>query len=312
MKKSRAIAVLALLGLSVLLPAALRAEQVWIVDILANPARYWNRTVTLIGQVQNVAANPVGTTRGTYTLLDDSCPTALTVQTKDLPPVGRTYSVTGMIVQDPEKGGAQLREVSRSAPGMGQTTLIILIGAGAAFLILLVVLISILSKPKSKAGAAIAGETIRPRPQDTIRPSGRPVAAPAAPVFADPGKTTKLPSEPAFTPPAPDKTQVYINLGAEILVEKGPDRGKQFPLHKPVMTIGRPGARKNDIELADDTVSKDQASIYYDNARKTFSIANESATNPTQVNGQTISGPTPLENEAAVEMGRSVLRFKKS
>jgi hypothetical protein len=308
MKKTRAAVILAFVGLSLLLPVAARAEQVWIVDILANPARYWNRDVTLIGQVQNVAANPAGTTRGTYTLLDDSCPNALTIRTNDLPPVGKTYAVSGMIIQDAGTGGPLLKEVSRSAPGMGSTTLIILIGAGAAFLILLVVLISLLSKPKAKA--APAAETIRPRPQDTLRPSGRPASPP--PAFADPGKTTKIPSEPVFAAPAPDKTQVYISLGADIIVERGPDKGKEFPLHKPVMTMGRPGARKNDIELADDTVSKDQASIYYDNARKAFSIANESATNPTKVNGQAITGPTPLENDSVVEMGRSVLRFKKS
>lgn len=311
MRKSGLYVLLAAIVLPLLLAASAAAAQVWIVDILANPARYWNMTVTLVGQVQNVAANPAGTTRGTYTLLDESCPKPITVRTNELPPVGKSYSVTGIIIQDPAEAGAPLlKEVSRSSPGMASTTLYILIGAGALFLILLVVFIVMLSKPKQKAAAA--AETIRPRPQDTIRPAARPMAAP--PTYADPGKTTKIPSgpTPTFAPPAADKTQVFMSLGADIVVERGPDKGKEFPLHKQVMTIGRPGTRKNDIELGDDTVSKDQASIYYDNARKTFSIANESATNPTKVNGQPISGPTLVENDAVIEMGRTLLRFKKT
>jgi hypothetical protein len=311
MKKSGLYVLLAAIVLPLLLAASAAAAQVWIVDILANPARYWNMTVTLVGQVQNVAANPAGTTRGTFTLLDESCPNPIMVRTNELPPVGKSYSVTGIIIQDPAAAGAPLlKEVSRSSPGMASTTLYILIGAGAVFLILLVVFIVMLSKPKQKAAAP--AETIRPRPQDTIHPAVRPMAP--APGYADAGKTAKMPSGPApsFAGPSADKTQVYMNLGASILIDRGPDRGKEFPLHKPVMTIGRPGARKNDIELADDTVSKDQASIYFDNTRKTFSIANESSTNPTMVNGQPVSGPTLVENDTVIEMGRTVLRFKKT
>lgn len=283
MRKSGLYVLLAAIVLPLLLAASAAAAQVWIVDILANPARYWNMTVTLVGQVQNVAANPAGTTRGTYTLLDESCPKPITVRTNELPPVGKSYSVTGIIIQDPAEAGTPLlKEVSRSSPGMASTTLYILIGAGALFLILLVVFIVMLSKPKQKAAA--------------------------------PAETTKIPSgpTPTFAPPAADKTQVFMSLGADIVVERGPDKGKEFPLHKQVMTIGRPGTRKNDLELGDDTVSKDQASIYYDNTRKTFSIANESATNPTKVNGQPISGPTLIENDAVIEMGRTLLRFKKT
>jgi hypothetical protein len=102
-----------------------------------------------------------------------------------------------------------------------------------------------------------------------------------------------------------------MSLGARIIVDRGPDRGKEFSLYKAVTKIGRPGARKNDIELEDDTVSKEQAAIYYDDSRKTFSIANESATNPTLADGRPISGPTPVESDAVIAMGRTILRFKK-
>ena len=119
---------------------------------------------------------------------------------------------------------------------------------------------------------------------------------------------------PAASPAAAatDATQRFVSLGADLIAEKGPDKGREFPLHKPVTTIGRAGARRNDVELSDDTVSKDQASIYYDVARREFSIANESATNPTKVNGAQISGPTLLENGGTIEAGRTILRFKKT
>lgn len=305
------------LCLPVFLVSTARAQEAWIADILANPSRFWNRTVTLVGQVQDVTANPAGTTRGTYTLLDESCPNPLTIRTSDLPPVGRTYSVTGIVIQDATSTAPILKEVSRSAPGMASITKFLLIGGIAICLVLLIVLIVLLVKPKQKAAAP--AETIRPSPQATIRPGPqatmRPSPSPVAPQPAPGGTmTTKIPTPPAppYASAAPDKTQAFMRLGADIIVEKGPDKGKEFPLHKLVMTIGRPGARKNDIELTDDTVSKDQASIYYDITRKIFSIANESSTNPTKVNGYPISGPTIIENDVFIEMGRTALRFKKS
>jgi hypothetical protein len=318
MQKYRRAVILALFVLPLLVPATAQAQQVWIVDILTNPARNWNRTVTLVGQVQNVVANPPGTTRGTYTLLDDSCPTTLTVRTKDLPPVGKTFSVTGVVIQDPTSTAPILNELSRAEPGLSSSMLFLLIGAGLLFLALLVVFIVLLMKPK-KAAAPLP-ETVRARTQDTVRPAARPVppAAPAPPPVAAapmpaaqaPDRTTKVP--PAPVAPFADATQRFVSLGADLVVERGPDKGREFPLHKPVTTIGRPGARKNDVELGDDTVSKDQASIYYDHARRQFSIANESATNPTAVNGAQITGPTMLENGSLIELGRTILRFKKN
>lgn len=274
----------------------LAAQQVWISDILANPQRFWNTTVTVIGQVQAVAANPAGTTRGTYTLLDESCPNPLTIRTTDLPPVGRNYSVTGTIVQDPAQANVpQLKEYGREAPGMSSMMKYILIGAAVVFFILIIILIVVLTKPKQKYGVS---ETIRP------------VSPPSGPAL-DPGRTTKLAPTAVAPPPSGDRTQVFANLGADILIDKGPDKGKEFTLHKQVTTLGRAGSRKNDIELNDETVSKEQASIYFDAQKKEFSIANESGTNPTKLNGQAIAGPTLLVNDALIEMGRSILRFRK-
>lgn len=296
----RTLSILALAGVSLFLAASAEAQETWIIDILGNPARYWNTTVTIVGQVQAVTPNPAGTTRGTYTILDESCPNPLTIRTNDLPPVSRNYKVTGVIIQDPTQANVPImKELSRTSPGMSKTTLYLLIGAGAAFLFLLIIFITLLTKPKKQAAA-----------EATIRPSPRPTAPAAS---ADPGKTTRIavpPSAPAQA--AGGKTQVYLSLGADIIVDKGPDKNKEFPLHQQVTTIGRPGTRKNDIELNDETVSKEQASIFYDSAKKEFSIANESATNPTRLDGAPISGPTIIPNGAVIEIGRTVLVFKKS
>lgn len=296
--RKRTLSILALVGLSLVLTASAAAQETWIIDILGNPARYWNTTVTIVGQVQAVAPNPAGTTRGVYTLLDESCPNPLTIRTNDLPPVSRNFRVTGVIIQDPAQANVPImKELSRTSPGMSKTTLYLLIGAGAAFVFLLIIFITLLTKPKKQAA-----------PEATIRPAPRP-AAPAV----DPSKTTRIAVPPAApVPMGGGKTQVYVSLGADIIVDKGPDKGKEFPLHQPVTTIGRPGTRKNDIELNDETVSKEHAAIYYDNAKKEFSIANESATNPTRINGIPISGPTIIQNGALIEVGRTVLLFKKS
>lgn len=311
MTRHRCVTGFAFLALLLVWPAQADAQQVWIVDILANPARYWNMTVTLTGQVQTVTADPVGTTRGTYQLLDDSCPNPITVRTSDLPPVGKMFAVTGVIVQDPAAAGTPiLKEASRSTPGMSTTMMYTLIGAGVLFLGLLVVFIALLVKPKKPAPAPLP-PTVRARPPETVRAPmpAAPMPAPApppAPAAADPARTTKIP------PAAVDATQRFTSLGADLVVEKGPDKGREHSLHLPVTTIGRAGARKNDLELSDETVSKDQASIYYDLAQKTFSIANESATNPTKVNGVAITGPTLLEHDSLIELGRTVVRFRKS
>jgi len=282
------------------------ADQRWISDILANPSRFWNTTVTVAGQVLDVTANPPGTTRGTYTLMDDSTATPLTIRTRDLPPVGREYVVTGVIIQDPTQAAVPVMdELERSEPGMDSTIRMALIGGAALLGVLLVSLIVMLLRPRQAPA----------------------VAVPAAPMAS----TTPLPGPPAdFTAtrrsaPAPDptrkissseaadsaKTRVFTSLGYEVVVDKGPDKGAVYRLHKPVTTIGRAGARSNDITLSDDTVSKEQAQLVHDAASGRFTITNQSATNPTRVSGSVISEPVALTPDTLIEMGSTVLKFRK-
>jgi len=273
------------------------ADRIYINDLINLKDRYLNIKVTVVGQVRETVADPAGTRRGRYTIVDDSTTQPLTVKTNQLPAPGQSYAVTGYVEQDPNNANLPLlREVSRTSPGMPNTMKYLLFGGGFLFLVLLIIFISLLVKPKKQ-----------PAPQATVRSVPSP-----GPVSPDLDKTRKIsPSQPEAVP-APDKTQVFMSLGAELVIQRGDDQGKQFTLHKQATTIGRTGARKNDVELMDDTVSKQQATIFYDSVNKQFSIRNESTTNPTKLNNQIITEPVVLKFDDTIEMGKTVILFKKT
>jgi pSer/pThr/pTyr-binding forkhead associated (FHA) protein len=269
------------------------AQDIFLRDIFAHPERFYNLPVTVSGTVQAVQANPVGTQRGQYTITDDSSTTALAVKTERLPKIGETYKIRGILVADPARDNVpMLKEDGRSSTGSNSTT-IILVLAGLVFLVLLVLLLRLMSKSKTgKRGAPV------------IKPVSK------APAAGSPDLAKTIRVAPGGEPVAA-KTQIFLNLGASIIVDKGADAGKEFPLHTLSTAIGRPGARKNDIELTDGTVSKEQASINYDNTKKEFTLVNESQTNPTRVNQVDIAVPTVITDGAVIEIGKTVLRFKK-
>ncbi|MCJ7583094.1 MAG: FHA domain-containing protein [Candidatus Aminicenantes bacterium] len=287
------------------------SAQEWIKDICEKPDRYQNLSVTVVGQVLDATSDPEGTTRGFYTFVDESCSKDenIKIRTTDLPAAGKMYKVKGVVMTDATDGSVYIKEISRSAPGMPSWMIILLIGAGILFLVLLIILVVVLVKPKGAPKSA----SVPPAP--TFRPEPRPAAQPAPPApAAGPAPTRKVETPYAPPPPSapePDKTRAFLSLRAEILIEKGPDEGKTHTFHKQVTTIGRGGSRKNDVELSDDTVSKEQSSIFYDNTTKEFSIRNESTTNPTQVNQKIVTDPVILKNNDLIEVGASALRFKK-
>lgn len=183
-----------------------------------------------------------------------------------------------------------------TSPGMSTPMKYVLFGGGFLFLVLLIIFIFLLVKSKRKS-----------LPQVTVESA----PSPGAP-YPDLDKTRKIsPAQPEAVP-TPDKTHVYVNLGAELVIQGGDDQGKQFTLHKQETTIGRTGARKNDVELMDDTVSKQQATIFYDLDNKQFSIRNESTTNPTKVNDKIITGPAVLHFNDTIQMGKTLVLFKKT
>jgi hypothetical protein len=266
-------------------------------DILINPARYWNIQVTVVGEVQNVNADPAGTTRGTYTLLDDSCPNTIIVRTRDLPPVGRAFRVTGMVLPYTNQAKVPvIKELERAdAAEFSASTRNLLLGLGAVLLILIIVFVALLLKPKKSVGP-------RSRSEAENEPEGK---------HKEPKGEGPLPTVAVPMPgPQGDETQLILNPNAELLVELGNDKGMIFTVSKNVSTIGRSGARSNDIVLTDNTVSKEQASLHFDPISGRFSIINESAKNPTKVSGMVASQPILLKGNELIEMGKTALRFK--
>jgi hypothetical protein len=106
--------------------------------------------------------------------------------------------------------------------------------------------------------------------------------------------------------------QFLENPLAELRVEQGSDKGAVFVISKNINAIGRFGTRVNDVVLTDRTVSKVQATLYFDPASGCFSIINESPKNQTKVNGVIAYQQVPLTGGELIEMGRTALRFKKS
>ena len=297
MKKNVCRASVSLLFMVLVLSIPAQAKEEWINDILVNPSRYWNMQITMVGEVQNVNADPAGTTRGTYTLLDDSCPNTITIRTKNLPPVGRAFSVTGIVMQDPNNANVPvIKELERAdAGGLSKSTRNLLLGLGAVLFILIIIFVVLLLKPKK-------GTAAQPRSEEIIRPEARREnykGAGAAPTIVVPMSAAQG-----------GETQLLQNPIAEFLVEQGSDKGRIFIVSKNVNSIGRSGTRFNDIVLTDNTVSKEQASLHFDPASGRFSIVNESAKNPTKVNGIIASQQMLLSGGELIEMGKTILRFK--
>jgi hypothetical protein len=297
MKKNVCRASVALLFMVMVLSIPAQAKEEWINDILVNPSRYWNMQVTLVGEVQNVNADPAGTTRGTYTLLDDSCPNTIIIRTKNLPPVGRAFSVTGLVLQDPANANVPvIKELDRAdAGGLSTSTRNLLLGLGAVLFILIIIFIVLLLKPKK-------GTVAQPRSEEIIRPEVRREnykGAGAAPTIVVPMAAAQG-----------GETQLLQNPIAELLVEQGSDKGRIFVVSKNVNSIGRSGTRFNDIVLTDNTVSKEQAALHFDPASGRFFIVNESVKNPTKINGIIASQQVLLNGGELIEMGKTVLRFK--
>ncbi|MCX6555283.1 MAG: FHA domain-containing protein [Candidatus Aminicenantes bacterium] len=296
MKKSILHAGMALLFMALVPNISAQAKEDLINDILINPARYWNMQVIVVGEVQNVTADPEGTTRGTYTLLDDSCPNTITIRTKDLPPVGRAFRVTGTLLPVADRANVPIiRESERTdASEFSASTRNLLLGLGAVLVILIVIFVFLLLKPKktvsqsrSEAGSKPEARQEKPKNEGIL------------PTVAVPMPT-----------PQGGETQLLLNPNAELLVEQGNDKGLVFTINKNISLIGRSGTRLNDIVLTDNTVSKEQAALHFDPISGRYSIVNESAKNPTKVNGVIASQPVFLKGGESIEMGKTTLRFK--
>jgi FHA domain len=95
---------------------------------------------------------------------------------------------------------------------------------------------------------------------------------------------------------------------AWLLVEAGFRKGRELPLNKPVLTIGR--AESCDIGMFGDAgIDKLHARILRQGNR--YLIADADSTGGTYVNGQRIGDPTPLRSGDLIQLGSSLLRFRE-
>ncbi len=108
----------------------------------------------------------------------------------------------------------------------------------------------------------------------------------------------------------PQRSAERGSVRPRLVLESGPDKGREYPLRRPRTSLGRPGGRLNDIEIDDPTVSKEQASILYHGATGEFTLINESATNPTLLDGAEIPGPAELRSGASIGLGKIKLTFR--
>ena len=295
---------LGLLGLMLMSFQPLVAQE-WISDIKASPQRYVNREVTVVGQVMSTTSNPAGTTRGTYMIMDDSDPAGIPVRTRELPPPGLEFEVTGVVTQDPATATLLIDESGRVEIGRPAWLLPALLLAGAAVLLLGFLLFGNMRRRQPVA----AGATVRPAPAPTVRPTPAP-ASTEAPTAAPTPPTTEG-DETELIRDTSDETEIYRHLGCSLQVSGGPDAGKEFAIGKTTTFIGRAGRRSNDITLVDSTVSREQAKLLYNEETKAFTLVNESKKNPTRVDGVSIDAKE-LEDGFKIEMGKTTLTFTRS
>jgi hypothetical protein len=191
--------------------------------------------------------------------------------------------------------------------GLSSTLMVGIVGLAALIVIAVVVVVMRPKKPApAPASYAPPVSTVSP---SHIRPPAPPPPTSGRTVNAPPPRSASAATQ-VVPPPAPKATEIYFDLGMELSITDGPDRGKRFPFTKPTITIGRAGARQNDITLSDGTVSREHAKIIYAAAEKTFRLINESTTNPARLNGSPIDAVV-IKDGDTIQVGSTILNFGK-
>ncbi|MGH8104442.1 MAG: FHA domain-containing protein [bacterium] len=97
-----------------------------------------------------------------------------------------------------------------------------------------------------------------------------------------------------------------VSKGFYLLVKDGEDKGKVFPLNRPVLGIGRDS--ENDISLRDHFASGQHARVKIEN--ETAVLYDLASTNGTRVNGKEVV-KADLKEGDVVEIGKTQLTFKE-
>jgi hypothetical protein len=189
-----------------------------------------------------------------------------------------------------------------------------LIIAIAVLAVILIGVLVVMMRPKPVPVVAASAAYAPPLPSSIpgSQPAlVRPVAPPPSTVRPAAGDAGRGAATQLVPPPAAKATEVFFDLRAELVINDGPDRGKRFNLTKTTITIGRSGARQNDVTLSDSTVSREHAKIIYSVNEKTFRLINESATNPARLNGNPVD--TAILNDSdTIQTGATVFQFKRT
>lgn len=268
-------------------------------DINAVVQRFWNRPVALEGQVVSVQADPIGTTRGVYLLIDDSDRNGIRVQSKNLPAPGEVFRVNGVVIQDPQNTRLPLVQETDRARVNNPIFLYLMIGSGALAIVLIGALIyTLLRRPTPAAGMAA--------------PAGGPAgmhgswSPPPSPPPAGDGDSTFRYRQPGFD----DPTMKFDYWGYRLDIVEGPDQGKSVQIGVSPFLIGRGGGRANHLELSDRTVSRSQCAIRRHPKTGEFALEHQGGTNDTLVDGKPVQA-APLAPGSRIRAGATVIRLEK-
>jgi hypothetical protein len=256
---------------------SLAQEDILISDILQNPARFLNKTVTITGRV-DTSYPPQGTTPGYYILVDDSLQ-SIPVSTFTPPGPGSQITVEGVVLIEEATGQPFIQEKKIVS---GSPLLIYAIIAGIVVLVLIVILVMILRRPTPAAKPALAAAPgAKPAPARTEKLSEAEARA-----LAGRPKTEKIPSKPA-----------------QLSVLSGEKKGEDiFLVAENVI-----GSEKGNIRLKDRGVSGEHARINF--VGNKYVLTNISLTNPTMINGKAVDGDYDLKDKDEILMGTVKVKF---
>jgi hypothetical protein len=268
-----------------------RATPTAIADINAAPQRFVNRSVTVSGQVTTVQADPVGTTRGRYLLVDETDNAGIVVTSRSLPAPGEEFYITGTITQDPQNPmRAVMQEAERSAFA-SPTLQYVMWGSGALAVVLLIALLVTFVRP------------VRAESAPLVRPvMATPMPAPAP----TPMRRHVVDDDETRAYDGGEETQAFSFWGVALRVVEGPDEGKTVPIGVSPFLVGRSGGRTNQLQLTDKTVSRSQATIRRHPKTGAFTIEHQGGQNETLVNGQPVDVAELREGDR-IRAGATVL-----